>query len=99
MANYTTSTSDKLKKKALLWWLIGLIGLCGFENFYVGKIKAGLIRTAVGVFLSLGFYAIFTEAQEMTPVVIIVWLVIALPNLFRILLGKFRDNVGNALRE
>lgn len=98
MANYTTSTSDKLKKKALMWWLIGAIGLFGFENFYVGKIKAGLIRAVIGVFFAMGFYAMFTEAPDVTPAVIIMWLVIALPNLFRILLGTFRDNVGNALR-
>lgn len=99
MANYTTGTSDKKKKKAIKWWLFGLIGLLGFEYFYVGKIKAGLIKLVIGLLCAIGFYAIFTEEPETAPVAIIIWLILALPNLFRLLLGTFRDNVGNALRE
>ncbi len=97
MSQYVTNTSDKNRKTALRWWLIGCIGLLGFENFYVGKIKNGVIR------LIVGFLVLSEIAQNMSGsdayVGIVLWAIIALPNWYRIKIGKFRDNVGNALRE
>lgn len=41
MANYTTITSDKSKKTALLCCIFG--GLIGIHQFYVGKIGKGIL--------------------------------------------------------
>ena len=41
MANYTTITSDKSKKTALLCCVFG--GLFGIHLFYVGRISRGLL--------------------------------------------------------
>ena len=57
MPKYTTTTSDKKKKTALKWWAIGCLGIFGLENFYVGKIKKGIIRFTIGIFILLSFYA------------------------------------------
>lgn len=97
MANYTTNTSDKKKCTALLFWAIGGLGLFGFEYYYVVKIKAGIIKSVIGIIVVLSFVAMRgTEAQ--IPISIIFWLVISLPNLFKILVGTFKDNVGQPLR-
>lgn len=98
MANYTTNTSNKRKKTAILWWAIGVMGILGIENFYVGKLKNGVIRFFVGMCVLLSFYAM-GEFDGKIPVTIIMWAILSLPNLFKILLGVFRDNVGTALRE
>ena len=75
MANYTTQTSDKSKKTALL--LCIFLGWCGAHYFYVGRIGRGFVYLfTCGVFF-------------------IGWIV----DIFTILLGKFRDNVGVPLRE
>jgi TM2 domain-containing membrane protein YozV len=42
MKNYTTNTSDKSKKTALIVCLIG--ELIGLHYFYVGRIATGLVR-------------------------------------------------------
>lgn len=98
MANYTTNTSDKNKKTALLCWLIGGVGLFGFEYFYVGKIKAGIIKAILGIFVILSLVAMSgTDAQ--IPVGIIFWLAVSIPNLVRLALGVFKDNVGQNLRK
>lgn len=99
MSQYTTNTSDKKKQKALLFWAIGCIGLLGFENFYVGKIKNGFIRTIIGVLLMLSFSAMRGETDAAIPVTFIFWAIVSLPNLFKILLGTFKDNTNVALRE
>jgi len=107
MSNYTTSTSDRKKKTALIWWLIGAVGILGIENFYVGKIKNGLIRALLGL-LFLGVLGTVVSTPELSMdadkggivfSVVIMWAIIALPNLFKLLLGVFRDNIGAALRE
>lgn len=98
MANYTTNTSDKKKKTALVFWFIGLVGLLGLEYIYVGKIKKGIVRIVIGLIFSLGIYAIITQTQT-GPVWLIFWAILALPNFIKILLGTFQDNVGTALRK
>lgn len=97
MANYVTNTSDKKKKTALVFWAIGALGLFGLEYFYVGKMKKGAIRMIVGVFLILCLFAM-KGTEGSIPLSIVIWAIAALPNLFRILLGIFKDNVGQPLR-
>lgn len=46
MANYTTQTSSKSKRKALKLLLCGGVGL---HLFYVGKIGAGILRLSDSV--------------------------------------------------
>ncbi|GMO28751.1 MAG: hypothetical protein Ta2B_09670 [Termitinemataceae bacterium] len=49
MANYTTQTSDKSKKVAVLLCIFG--GFLGLHYFYVGRIVKGLIYLfTVGLF-------------------------------------------------
>lgn len=98
MSKYTTTTSDKKKKAALKWWAIGCLGFFGFENFYVGKIKKGIIRVVIGIFIMLSLYAM-NGSEGRVPVGIIFWAIAALPNFFKIVMGVFRDNVGEPLRE
>lgn len=98
MSQYTTNTSDKKKATALKWWAIGLLGVFGFEYFYVGKIKKGIIRSIIGVFVVLAIFSMSGSGAAI-PVSIIFWAVSAVPNLFKILFGTFRDNVNAALRE
>ena len=43
MANYTTITSDKSKKKALKYAIFG--GWFGLHHYYVGRVIMGLIYT------------------------------------------------------
>lgn len=42
--NYTTITSDKSKKTALILCAMGLLGIGGLHDFYLGKIGNGLIK-------------------------------------------------------
>lgn len=51
MANYTTITSDKSKKTALLCCIFG--GLLGIHQFYVGNIGKGILY-----FLTAGLFMI-----------------------------------------
>lgn len=53
MANYTTSTSDKSRKVALL--LCIFLGLLGIHYFYVLRIKDGFIRMITLNFFMLGW--------------------------------------------
>lgn len=53
MANYTTITSDKSKKTALLCCVIG--GLFGIHYFYVGKIGKGLLYLCTAGLFSIGW--------------------------------------------
>ena len=99
MPKYTTATSDKKKKTALKWWAIGCFGLLGIENFYVGKIKKGIIRFIIGIFILLSLYAMGGDFEGRVPVGIVFWAIASLPNFFKIVMGVFRDNVGEPLRE
>lgn len=104
MANYTTSTSSKSKRKAIKLLLSGGIGL---HLFYVGRIGAGLLRLVFGI----GMWAIMigsvvspeTWGLTNTDVPMVLIGVVALiafniVDFFKLLLGKFRDNVGDYLR-
>lgn len=97
MANYATSTSDKSKKKAIIRLLLGGIGL---HLFYVGRIKAGFIRLFFGfLFWSLIIAGISDGAVEMILPGILFLIAFNIADLIKLLLGTFRDNIGNPLRE
>lgn len=53
MANYTTVTSDKSKKTALILCALG--GFFGLHQYYVGKIGTGLLYTFTGGFFLVGW--------------------------------------------
>lgn len=100
MANYTTSTSDKSKDKAIKLLLCGGIGL---HYFYVGRIKAGLIHAAIGFVFWMGVLSMLFAGQG-NEKLFSLWMLFLLvcfnvPDLIRLKLGKFRDNVGDYLRE
>lgn len=97
MSQYTTNTSDKKKVKALRWWLIGCIGLLGLENFYVGKVKNGIVRLILGLCVLSAIAQIFFTPEVIAG--ILLWAIIAFPNFIRIKMGVFKDNVGDPLRE
>lgn len=98
MAKYTSSTSDKSKKTALIVWAVGGLGILGLENFYVGKVKAGLIRICVGIIVIITMAAM-KGTEAFVPLCLSLWAVVSLPNFFRLLFGTFRDNVGEPLRK
>jgi len=92
MANYGTITSDKKRKTALILCLLG--GFLGLHRLYVGKIKSGLI------FLIIGLVCVGSSFVD--PVVLpslLVMYLFAIPDLVKILLGIYKDNVGAHLRE
>lgn len=53
MANYTTITSDKNKKTALLCCIFG--GFFGIHLFYVGRIGRGLLYLFTGGLFGIGW--------------------------------------------
>lgn len=96
MANYTTSTSDKSKKKAMKLLLCGGLGL---HLFYVGRVKAGLIHAFIGVLLWALFIAGISEGEPAMIAAGIGFLILFnIPDLIKLSLGKFKDNVGDYLR-
>ena len=97
MANYVTNTSDKSKKTALAFWAVGGLGLFGFENYYVLKIKRGLLHTLWGIMVCMAIYAATGDEMQI-PLGILFWAFSSLPNLFKLLFGVFKDNVGQNLR-
>lgn len=54
MKNYTSITSDKNKKTALILCLFG--GLFGLHQFYVGKIGKGLLYIFTAGMFTLGWF-------------------------------------------
>lgn len=75
MINYTTVTSDKSKKMALILCVLG--GMFGLHHFYVGKFGKGFLYLFTGGLFGFG------------------WLI----DIFKILTGTFKDNVGAPLRK
>lgn len=53
MANYSTLTSDKSKKTALILCAVG--GFFGLHQYYVGKIGTGLLYTFTGGLFLIGW--------------------------------------------
>jgi len=53
MANYSTITSDKKKKTAMMLCIFG--GLFGLHQFYVGKVGKGLIYLCTCGFFFFGW--------------------------------------------
>lgn len=51
--NYTTMTSDKSKKTALILCLCG--GIFGMHDFYLGNIGKGIIKLITCNYLMLGW--------------------------------------------
>ena len=98
IANYTTSTSDKSRDRAVKLLLCGGIGL---HYFYVGRIKAGLIHCVVGLALYGAIVASILDAELHAAILpgILMLLAFNVPDLIRLKLGKFRDNVGDYLRQ
>lgn len=54
MANYTTITSDKEKKKALLLCCLGFLGIGGIHDFYLGKIGKGILKVFTANWFMIG---------------------------------------------
>ena len=97
MANYTTSTSDKSKKKAIKLLLCGGIGL---HLFYVGKIKVGIVRFVLGIICWIGFIigGIAISEWGMVLMGLVLLILLNIFDLVKLLLGTFKDNVGDNLR-
>ena len=53
MANYTTNTSDKSRKTALL--LCIFLGWIGAHYFYVGRIGRGIVALCTFNFFGIGY--------------------------------------------
>lgn len=99
MSQYTTNTSDKSRRTAIILLLCGGVGL---HRLYVGRIKSGIIRLIVGFFTWCFLFASASDAEIgaagiVTSVVILA--VLNVPDLLALLFGSFRDNVGAPLRE
>lgn len=107
MSTYTTNTSDKSKDEALRWWKMGAFGFLGLEYFYVGRVKRGIIRIAISVFLIIGVLGSlvdilktgFSGLLSLLVFCMVIWGIASIPNYYRLKMGKFQDNVGAALRE
>ena len=104
MANYTTNTSNKSKSKAIKLLLSGGIGL---HLFYVGRIGAGLLRLVFGVgmwVIMIGSvvapetWGLAGSDVPMVLICVIALIAFNIVDFFKLLLGKFRDNVGEYLR-
>ncbi len=54
MANYTTITSDKNKKTAMLLCCIGFVGIGGIHDFYLGNYGKGIIKLCTINWFMLG---------------------------------------------
>lgn len=54
MAEYTTITSDKSKKTALGLCCLGLIGIGGIHDFYLGNYGKGIVKICTANFFMIG---------------------------------------------
>ena len=96
MANYSTNVSDKSKKKALRLLLLGCVGL---HLFYVGRIGAGIIRFIIGSVTWMALVIMLQDGiPEAIPVTILMFLIFNVVDLVKLMLGKFKDNIGNYVR-
>lgn len=96
MANYSTNVSDKSKKKALRLLLLGCVGL---HLLYVGRIGAGIIRFIIGSVTWMALVIMLQEGiPEAIPVTILMFLIFNVVDLVKLMLGKFKDNIGNYVR-
>lgn len=96
MANYTTSVSDKKKKTCLILLVAGFLG---FHAFYVGKIKWGIIHFLLGsCFWAVIIDGIKTGESPMIAAGLVGLIAVCVPELFKILTGTYRDNIGNVIR-
>lgn len=99
MANYTTSTSDKSKKAAIKRLFIGGIGL---HLFYVGRIKHGIYRLIAGIICWIAIIGGIVDSEMRLPGILgglFFLILINVPDFIKLILGSFRDNVGNPLRD
>lgn len=53
MSKYVTVTSDKSKKKAMLWCIFG--GIFGLHYFYVGRYLRGFLAACTLNFIFVGW--------------------------------------------
>lgn len=97
MANYGTVTSDKSKAKAKKLLLYGGLGL---HYFYVGRIKAGIGHFLLGLISYIMIIGGVVDKTWWTLIIGLLYLAVAnLIDLYKISMGKFKDNVGQFLRE
>lgn len=98
MATYTTNTSDKSRKKALRKLFTGGIGL---HLFYVGRIGAGFLHLIIGLGIWGMMIGSFIEPDLSGAFIpgILMLALLNLPAFIKLKLGKFKDNIGNYLRE
>lgn len=54
MANYTTISSDKSKKTAMILCCIGFAGVGGLHDFYLGRIGKGIIKLLTANWFLIG---------------------------------------------
>ena len=106
MAQYTASTSDKLKSVALHKFWISGFGMLGLHYFYVGRYGKGILHIVFSFIYLMVLISIFSPASETgaAPIgYIVLWVAIAvlinLRTFIKLKSGAFRDNVGAPLRE
>lgn len=58
---YTTAASDKEKKTAMILCAVGILGIGGLHDFYVGKIGSGIIK-----FITCNWFVIGTIIDLLT---------------------------------
>ncbi len=97
MTNYTTNVSDKSKAKAKKMTLCGGISL---QYFYVGRIKAGIIRLFAGFIFWMAIISGIAIKEVPMIVMGILLLVVVTPFEFtKMSMGKFKDDMGNYIRQ
>ena len=95
MSQYTTNTSDKSKKSALVRSLFGF----GLPYFYVGRIKNGIVGALISFFEWGVLITCIQNKETFCGIFIAVIIVTNLATTFTVMMGKFQDNIGNYLRE
>lgn len=57
MANYTTITSDKSKRKAMVLCCLGFAGIGGIHDFYLGNYGKGIVKICTANWFLIGTIA------------------------------------------